>query len=155
MVMSILGPIVFALISLLQTGAAAADAGDIFSPAEKAQMEQASNINQRIKVYEAASKRIQQALAESVRKEDFEGAPDRLKLWTALLSKSLEDISANLNTKKKSRALINYEIQIRKSIADTESYKIKAPPDQQDIFDASLTQAETVRKKFVDILFHR
>lgn len=129
-------------------------AGDVFNSAEKAQLEDAkNNIERRIKVYEATSRRIQQTLEASVAKEDFQTVPENLRLWTALLSKSLEDIEASLKSKKKSGALIKYEIQLRKSIANTESLKIKAPVDQQDLFDSCISQAEAVRKKFVAILF--
>ena len=129
-------------------------AGDVFNSAEKAQLENAkNNIERRIKVYEATSRRIQQTLEASVDKEDFRTVPEHLTLWVALLSKSLEDIEADLKSKKKSGALIKYEIQLRKSIANTESLKIKAPVDQQDLFDSCISQAETVRKKFVAILF--
>ncbi len=151
--MSILWPLTFVLISLFQTGEAPSAVGEIFNSTEKAQMEKAENIERRIKIYEAASKRIQQNLEAAVSKDDFDSVPDTLKLWTALLTKSLEDIEANLKTKKKSKALKDYEIQVRKSIGNTGNYKIRAPVEQQDIFDSSLAQAETVRKRFVEILF--
>jgi hypothetical protein len=127
--------------------------GDIFLPSEKAQIEQADTVERRIKVYEAASKRIHQSLEAAIVKDDFHDVPDNLQLWTSLLAKSLEDIEANLKAKKKSRALIRYEIQIRKSISRTESLKIRAPVDQQDIFNSCIAQAERVRKRFVEILF--
>lgn len=128
-------------------------AGEVFNSAEKAQLENAKNIEQRIKVYTAASRRIQQTLEASVDKEDFRTVPENLTLWIALLSKSLEDVEANLKSKKKSGALIKYEIQLRKSITNTTSLKIRAPVDQQDLFDSCISQAETVRRKFVAILF--
>ncbi len=140
-------------LSLSQAVAPSATTGEIFIPSEKAKLENETNLDRRIKVYEAASKRMQQSLEAAVSKEDFQTVPDTLKLWISLLSKSLEDIEANLKTKKKSRALIDYEIQVRKSIANTQNYKIRAPVDQQDVFDSSLAQAETVRKRFVEILF--
>ena len=127
----------------------------IFLPSEKTQLEKAENVEQRIKVYDTASKRIQSGLEKAVTKEDFQTVPDALRLWVTLLSKSLEDIESNLKAKKKPRALINYEIQVRKSIARTESLKIRAPVDQQDIFDSCLAEAEKVRKKYVEILFLR
>jgi hypothetical protein len=151
--MSILWLLTPLLASLLQAGAEAPINGEIFNSTEKAQMAKAADIEQRIKVYEAASKRIQQSLETAVSKDDFQSVPDNLKLWTALLSKSLEDIEANLKTKKKSKALKNYEIQLRKSIGNTGNYKIRAPVEQQDIFDSSLAQAETIRKRFVEIFF--
>ena len=152
--------VLFGLLTLLlsifiQGTAIPTSAGDILNPAEKSQMEKATTIERRIKVYEAASKRIQQTLHEAVTKEDFRTIPDSLKLWTSLLAASLEDIQANLKAKKKSRNLINYEIQVRKEIADTQGFKIRAPVEQQDVFDSCLTQAEEMRKKFVEILFQQ
>ena len=79
--------------------------------------------------------------------------PDALKLWVALLSGSLEDIEANLKTNKKSKALIRYEIQVRKANATFQGYKAKAPVDQQDVLDEQIAGAEKIRKKFVDIIF--
>jgi len=140
-------------LSLFQAGDPSAVTGEIFSPSEKARLENETNLDRRIKVYEAASKRMQKALEAAVSKEEFQTVPDMLKVWISLLSKSLEDIEANLKTKKKSRALISYEIQVRKSIANTQNYKIRAPVEQQDVFDSSLVKAETVRKRFVEILF--
>jgi len=146
-------PFALLLAFFFQAGDVPPVAGEVFNSAEKAQLENATNIEQRIKVYTAASRRIQQTLEASVDKEDFRTVPENLTLWIALLSKSLEDIEANLKSKKKSGALIKYEIQLRKSIANTASLKIKAPVDQQDLFDSCISQAETVRRKFVAILF--
>jgi hypothetical protein len=138
---------------LLQAAGTPSIQSDIFLPSEKVQIENAENVERRIKVYEAASRRIQQDLETAATKENFQVIPDTLQIWISLLSRSLEDIETNLKTKKKSRALINYEIQVRKSIARTESLKIRAPIDQQDLFDSCIARAESVRKKFVEILF--
>jgi hypothetical protein len=151
--MAALSTLSFILLLSIQAGNAVPVPGEVLSPPEKARMAKATNIEGRIKIYEAASKRIQQTLQMAVAKENFGTVPDDLKLWTSLLSKSLEDIQANLKTNKRSRALIKYEIQVRKSIANTESFKIKAPVDMQDDFDACLSQVKAVRKNFVSILF--
>jgi hypothetical protein len=143
---------IFAIL-LIQTAGASFTQDDIFLPGEKAKLEAEGNVEKRIRVYEDASKRIQKALETAILKDDFSAVPDDLRRWMALLSKSLEDIEANLKAKKKSRALIKYEIQVRKSIANTESLKIRAPVDQQDMFDDCIARAEAVRKNFVDILF--
>jgi len=148
-----IGPFALLLAFFFQAGDVPPVAGEVFNSAEKAQLENATNIEQRIKVYTATSRRIQQTLETSVDKEDFRTVPENLTLWIALLSKSLEDVEANLKSKKKSGALIKYEIQLRKSITNTTSLKIRAPVDQQDLFDSCISQAETVRRKFVAILF--
>jgi len=151
--MSIFWPVTFILVLLLQAGGIPPSAEEIFDRIEKAKLEKEQDVEGRIKVYENASKRIQKTLETAVGNDDFQTVPDKLKLWISLLSKSLEDIEANLKNKKKSRALIRYEIQVRKSIANTENYKIRAPVEQQDLFDASLAEAEKIRQKFVAILF--
>jgi len=152
--MALLGSLLVVLNMLCQAGVPLANADDIFSSAEKAELGMAAgSIEHRIKIYDAASVRIQHDLQLSVQKNDFDAVPGALKTWISALSKSLEDIEANLKAKKKSRNLIGYEIQVRKAIADTEGLKIKAPVDQQEAFDSCLAQAETIRKKFVDILF--
>ncbi len=138
---------------LIQAGDAPSAGDDVFSPAEMTQLKASNSIDRHIKIYESASKRIQQTLLAAVEKEDFGTVPNYLKQWTTLLSKSLEDIEANLKSKKKSRNLISYEIQVRKAIADTQSLKIRAPIDQQDAFDSCLAKAEAVRKRLVEILF--
>ncbi len=126
---------------------------DILSPGEKARLEHARNIDGRIKVYEAVSKRIQKDLRAAVSNKEFQTVPRILKQWTALLSESFNDIEANLKGQKKPRSLKNFEIQIRKAISDTQNYKMTAPISQQDIFDSCLTSAEAIRKRLVDIYF--
>jgi hypothetical protein len=125
-VMAFLGSITLVLSLLVQAEVVPSFSGDILSPKEKTKMEKANSVNNRIKIYESASKRIQKELHEAVSKD---------------------------KSKKKSRNLIHYEIQVRKSIAAMQDYKLQAPVDQQDDFDACLAQAETVHKRFVEILF--
>ncbi len=146
----------FILCMLLQAGSIvpASFPDDVLSAAEKLQIEkEVNNVDHRIKIYQSASSRIQKDLQQSVVKDEFQTVPDNLKKWVLLLSSSLKDIESNLKAKKKSRALINYEIQVRKAIANTQEYKMRAPVELQDIFESSLGQAEAVRKKFVEILF--
>jgi hypothetical protein len=151
--MPALWPLTFIVLLFLQSADVSRELADILNPDEKARLEKGESIEQRIKVYEAASKRIQQSLETAVSKEDSQAVSNNLTIWTSLLSKSLEDIEANANTRKQSNALKGYEIQLRKAIASTESYKIKVPVDLQDAFEACLAHAETVRKKFVELLF--
>ena len=153
MIMTSLCPITCLLVAFLQAGEAPPAPGEIFNANEKARIEKADKVDGRIKVYEAASKRIQQALESAIKANDFQAFPDNLNLWMSLLSKSLEDIEANLKAKKKPRSLINYEIQVRKSITNMENFKIRVPVDQQDLVDSCLAHAEKVRKRYVEILF--
>jgi hypothetical protein len=151
--MPALWPLTFIVLFFLQSGNVSRELADILDPGEMARIEKRESIEQRIKVYEAASKRIQQSLETAINKDDAQAVSNNLTLWTSLLSKSLEDIEANTNAKKQSKALKDYEIQLRKAIANMESYKIKTPVELQDPFDACLVHAETVRKKFVELLF--
>jgi len=127
--------------------------GNALNVEEKGRIIRAQSIDDRIKVYHSASKRMQQSVDAAVRSNDFSGLPDALKLWVALLTGSLEDIEANLKTNKKSKALIHYEIQVRKANSAFRGYKTKAPVDQQDALDEQITGAEKIRMKFVDIIF--
>jgi hypothetical protein len=127
--------------------------GTVLIAEEKARIARSASAEDRIKVYESASKRIQDTFQAAIASDDFYRVPEILKRWTDLLSGSLADIEANLKTKKKSKALIRYEIQVRKSIGDCRSYKARAPVDQQDGLDASIAKAEEIRRQFVDIIF--
>jgi hypothetical protein len=153
--MAFLTPFFLALSLLFQAAAGPPDMSNILNPAEQAQMSAAQKVEDRIKVYLNASIRIQRSLHETVTKKEYETTPNTLQLWGSLLSKSLEDIEANLKTKKKSKALIRYEIQVRKALVDLRNSKVNAPYEQQDAFDDCITRAESIRKKFVEILFPR
>jgi hypothetical protein len=144
-----------ALSVIIQGGSVPSFEGGILNPKEKTQLEKANSVDRRIKVYTAATKRIDKSLREAVSKGQFETVAADLKLWTSLLSKSLEDIEANLKSKKKSRDLIKYEIQVRKTLSNLQDYRIQAPIEQQEEFDSCLAEAEAIRQKFVDILFPR
>jgi len=125
------------------------------TPAEISQVENAVRPDARIKVYESASKRHRDSLHALAKKHDFTDVPARLNAWLGLLEFSLKDIQANINPKKKSKALIKYEIQLRKAILDVQAIKLQATVEHQEAFDSFLGRAEAVRKKFVDILFQR
>lgn len=151
--MSMLVFLPVALYGFLQVASLPLLQGDALTPAEKAQLSRAQKVEDRIKVYHSASRRMQQSVHAAVRSGDFSSVPDALKLWVSLLSGSLQDIEANLEAKKKSKPLIRYEIQVRKAITDFKGYKAKAPVEQQDEFDGQLAAAENVRKRFVEIIF--
>jgi hypothetical protein len=138
---------------LCQASGVPADTDDIFSPKEKTQLQKTTSADGRINIYQKASVRLQENLKQSVANAELDTVSDTLKRWTSLLFKSFDDIKINLKAKKKSRNLINYEIHVRKAIVDTRGYKLIAPLDQQDDFDACLAQAEAIRSKMVEILF--
>jgi hypothetical protein len=151
--MPLLGLLAFALCALFQEAAAPFSMDDLLDSKEKANMASAASAGDRIKVYQSASRRYQQTIESAIAKDDFAQIPDNLKRWTSLLSASLEDIESNLKTKKKSKFLIRYEIEVRKNITAFHGYKTKAPADQQDLFTSSLDQAEKIRKRFIEMIF--
>jgi hypothetical protein len=127
----------------------------LLTPAEKSLLERESNIDGRIRVYETASLRFQRSIQVAIKQQEIEGLLEKLKSWVKLLSASLEDIESNVNRKKKSRALIRYEIQLRKTAGDLQDARPLIPVESQQEFDSYLGRAEVVRKTFVDILFQR
>jgi hypothetical protein len=151
--MALLGLLPLFFYVFLQVAAAPLLEGNALNVEELERINRAKSVDDRIKVYHSASKRMQQSIDAAVRSNDFSRLPDALKLWVALLTGSLEDIEANLKTNKKSKALIHYEIQVRKANSAFRGYKTKAPVDQQDALDEQITGAEKIRKKFVDIIF--
>jgi hypothetical protein len=142
-----------ALSLLIQASGFSPPADSALNPAEKLKLENELKIENRIKIYRQASERIQKNIEDAVSANSYQTLPTNLKLWTSLLSESLKDIQANLKTKKKSKNLINFEIQVRKAISNSQNYKIKSPVELHDGFDACLNQVETIRREFVEILF--
>jgi len=134
----------FATISLAQ---------EFLTAAEKSALEKEKKIDNRIKVYQTASVRLSRLMQGALQEHDFARLEQGSENWVKLLSASLEDIEGNVNRKKKSRALINFEIHLRRTIQDMRSFKFKLPADQQDQFDLWLDRAEEARKKMVGILF--
>ena len=152
--MTFLASFILMVHMLGQTAVAPADNDTVFSPEEKTKIQNTTSANDRIKIYQKASVRIQKDLQQSVAKEEFEAVPGTLKRWVSLLSLSYDDLEANLKITKKSRNLISYEIHVREAIADMRSYKLKAPVSQQDAFDNCIAQAEDIRRKIAEILFN-
>jgi hypothetical protein len=128
---------------------------DCLKPADKTKLAAETRIDGRIKIYRAVSEQIHQAINGAVSKQNHEGLDDPIRCWRELLAVSLKDIEANVNRKKKSGALINYEIQLRKSIVDMNNNRLKAPSASLEQFESWLAQAKSAREKFVDILFQR
>lgn len=144
---------VLVILTLAQVDSVPSFSDDVLNPKEREKLAIASNAEARIKVYESATKRIQQTLRTMAAGGDFAKIPDTVKEWNSLLAGSLADIEANLKTKKKSRALIKYEIRVRKILTDAQDYKNRLPLDQIDAFSSYLDDAEKVRKRFVEIIF--
>lgn len=123
--------------------------------AEISQLEKADKVDKRIRIFETASARILGSIRSEVQKNQFTTVPGQLRSWSDFLFTTLKDIEVSVDRKKKSKALIRYEIHLRKAISEVKEWKIDSPHDLQDSFDAWLAQAEDVRKKCIDILFQR
>ncbi len=137
------------------TAPAALTGSDCLTDKEKTELSHQSGIDGRIKVYRTISERLHLAIEGNTGKQNFDGVTPLISCWKQLLTSSLQDIEANINRKKKSGALINYEIQLRKSIVDMKDVRLKLPLPQQDDMEAWLTQADETHKRAVDILFQR
>jgi hypothetical protein len=127
--------------------------GDSMMPLERSKLQKEEKINNRIKIYKTASTRYLETFSSETSTNDFESVPPTLQVWMSLLTESLQDIDANVERKKKSKTLIDYEIHLRKSINEIKDYKVKAPLEQQDFLDSWVAQAEKIQAKFLDILF--
>jgi hypothetical protein len=147
--------LILALGIFLQADWASSFKGSIFTPKEIEKLQREEDINDRIKIYTDASKRIQKRVNTAVSRGQFKSVPGDLELWTDLLTHSYEDIKAGIDPNKKSRNLIKYEIQVRRSLDDLQDNKIKAPLDLHGDFETCLNRAEAIRKKFVEIIFPR
>ena len=121
--------------------------------AEKNQLEREPNVEDRIRVYEAASSRIYGSIRNLILRQQFEDVGAEMSSWLDLLSEAQQDIEQNISRKKKSKNLIRFEIHLRKAIGDLKERKLQVPADQQEDFESWLTRLDHVRKKFVDILF--
>jgi hypothetical protein len=128
---------------------------ECLSAVEKTRLAAESKIDNRIKLYQQVSERFHRAVTNAVKKQDYDEGLGRIQCWRELLSASLKDIEANVNRKKKSGALIRYEIQLRKAIVDMGNTKLRIPYQQQADFESWIGQAEATRGRFVDILFQR
>jgi hypothetical protein len=153
--MSILWPFILILSVFLQNGSVSDFPTGTFTEKETRKIEKESDdIDGRIDVYRNASIRMQKELKETVSKDGFQDVPGHIQLWTSLVTESLKDIEFNIDPKKKkSKALIKYEIHVRQTINDLRELQIRAPYEQQQIFDSCIERANAARGKMVDILF--
>jgi hypothetical protein len=139
----------------VQAGSIASPQGDSMLPLERYKLQKEKKIDNRIKIYSGASDRCLKAFGSAVSENKLESVPALLQSWINLLAESLRDIDTNVGRKKKSGALIEHEIRLRKSIKEVKDYKLRAPVEQQDYLDAWIDQAEKIQAKFLDILFLR
>jgi hypothetical protein len=129
--------------------------GNCLTAGEVKRLSQQQKVDGRVKVYKDISERYHQAIISAAAKKAFDEMPALISCWKDNLTVSLKDVEANINRKKKSGALIDYEIQLRRSIVDMNDVRLKATYEKQDAFDSWIAQANTARQRFVDILFQR
>src|SRR5688572_15776196 len=91
---------------------------DGLTPTERSKLDKEGKIDSRIRIYESASDRFHKSVRSALQKQEFEVVQDGLNSWIKVLSGSLEDIEMNVNRRKMSRALIRYEIHLRKAFGD-------------------------------------
>ena len=130
-------------------------AADCLTAVEKDRISKEQNINSRIKIYRDVSERLHKVMLGSLAKQDAGSVLPLLSCWKEHLTASLKDIEANINRKKRSGALIEFEIQLRKSIGDVNDARLKAPVEQNPQYQDWLAEANRVREQFVNIIFQR
>ncbi len=145
--------LILAAVSQEMPSSSKARASEPLTTAEKSQLEREPNVEDRIRVYEAASSRIHRSISNLILRQQFEDVGAEMRSWLDLLSEAQKDVEQNIRRKKKSKNLIRFEIHLRKAIGDLKERKLQVPADQQEDFESWLTRLEHVRKKFVDILF--
>jgi hypothetical protein len=140
---------------LFQAGQVPTFPDDLFIEKEKKKIEKnRDDLNERLEVYKDASMRIQKSLQKNLASGKYDLAFRQMDTWLSLLSGSIEDIEANTNPKKKkSKDLIRYEIQVRRSIGELQDYKIRVPVKEQDALERAIERADAIRVKMVDVLF--
>jgi hypothetical protein len=126
---------------------------DCLTPVEKIRLQTESKLDNRIKIYGEVCARCTDNLSHLIQQQQLQEVPALLQSWIEMLEASLKDIEASPGRKDKSRALVRYEIRLRKAIGTVQESKIKTNLEQQDQFERWLAQAETIRKKLVVILF--
>ncbi|NWG12960.1 MAG: hypothetical protein HXY20_05430 [Acidobacteria bacterium] len=124
-----------------------------FSAAEKSRLQREQKVDNRIRIYMAASDERQRAVQKAMAERNSEAVSVILRSWIDVLDYSLEDIQTNAGRKSRSKALRNYEIHLRKAVLSINDLKTKGTYEQLEEFEAWLKHAEEVRSRVVAILF--
>ncbi len=128
---------------------------DCLTVGETLRLSKEGKIDKRTKMYREISERLHKAVEDAVKKKNFDQIAKLLSCWEEHLAASLRDIDANIDRKKRSGALKDYEIHLRKSILSIGDSRLRAEYEHQGLFRAWLAQANLVHEKFIDILFQR
>ena len=124
-----------------------------FSPVEARRLEREPKVEERMKIYRAASEERHRSILMAMAEQNTGAVSITLRSWTDLLDYSLEDIQKNAGQKSKSKALREYEIQLRKAFDSIDNIKLRGTTEQFDEFEEWLKHAQDVRAKLVRILF--
>jgi hypothetical protein len=120
---------------------------------EKERLKTETNLDRRIRIFEAGSRRCESSVVNFITRGEFQYCPGTLQAWRGLLEQSLQDIHSRPGRKDKSRALIRYEIHLRRAIAAVRDARVKAPLELLQGIDEWIDRAEEIRKDMVKILF--
>ena len=120
---------------------------------EKERLKTEMNLDRRIRIFEAGSRRCESSVVNFIVRGEFQYCPGALRAWRSLLEQSLQDIQSRPGRKDKSRALIRFEIQIRRAIAAVRDSRVRVPVELLQEIDDWLGRAEEIRKDLVKILF--
>ncbi len=134
-------------------GLTPAQAADCLTAPEKARLEKEVKLDRRVKIYDEVCERFENGLILLIQQQDLKAVPDHLKCWIDVLDRSLKDIQNSPGRKDKSKALIRYEIDLRKAINTVQESRARADVDTLDAFDTWLANAEGIRQKMVALLF--
>lgn len=126
-----------------------------FSVSERAQLEREKKIDGRVKVYDRASQRYLKAVKARIKDEDLGGLKAELEGWRGVLEEALGDVEASVQPGKKQKPLRQFEIRLRKAIAELEGLKTTSGVEAFDLLHSWSARAEEIRSRFVDILFQR
>jgi hypothetical protein len=129
--------------------------GSCLLPDEDNRLKTEIKLDNRIKIYQNASTRCQSAFQYAAAASNPGPVSRILDGWMQVLEMSLQDIEKNSDRRKKSKALIKYEIHLRKALAAMQDSKMKFSYEDMQQIDSWTGKADTIRKKFVDILFQR
>ncbi len=126
---------------------------DCLSAREKARLEKEVKLDSRVKVYDEVCQRYENELILLIQLQDSKALLLHLKCWNDVLDQSLKDIQDSPGRKDKSKALIRYEIHLRKAINTVQESKTRADVEMLDAFETWLAHAEADRQKMVSFLF--
>src|SRR5512140_3474466 len=130
------------LILVPQAAEEGARPSDCLLPAELRKLETEPRLDSRVKIYETASDRCLASARQALALPNPPPVSSILNGWMQLLERSLGDIEKHSDRKKKSKALIRFEIQLRKSIAELKDSRMKVNYEEMQEIDSWTDKAD-------------